>query len=99
MRIDPSTINKVQGQGSPGIQGLSGVISVSEAFTLPIGRAEITVVLSSVDPLADGQFLYGILPGNITAKIRRAGTQYYLRSLFGQSALAQIRLFWRSLLM
>jgi hypothetical protein len=72
-----------QSQGLTGPAGSAGVITIGDAFVLLPNVVESPVTLvSTTEILADGQFLYGTLPGNVAAKIRRSGAQYYLKSLF-----------------
>jgi hypothetical protein len=84
MPFQSSIVVKSQSAGPPGPIGVSGIIPLTNSFTLPInaGDVAVTPAANSVDSLLDGQFYYGLLPGNIVVKISRAGAQYSLKSLF-----------------
>jgi hydroxyethylthiazole kinase-like sugar kinase family protein len=80
----------VEGQafGPSGPAGSAGVITIGPSFTLPADAVETSITLNSaINVLETGQFLYGVLPGNIIAKIRRSGSQYFIKSLFKNTDL------------
>ena len=75
-------------QGPPGPPGTIGSYVISAAFQIPVDSSEVGIVpASTVVTLQDGQFLYGILPNNVLAKLRRSGSTYYLSALFNQAAV------------
>jgi hypothetical protein len=87
MPFQSDIVVKSQSQGPPGSIGVSGIISLTNSFTLPANAAEVSVTpaSNSIDSLLDGQSYYGLLPGttaNVAVKIRKTGTQYFLKSLF-----------------
>jgi hypothetical protein len=72
-----------QSQGIPGPAGSTGVVTAGASFTLPANAVETIFTLSStITVLEDGQTLYGVLPSAIPAKLRRDGSQYFIKSLF-----------------
>jgi hypothetical protein len=74
-----------QSQGLTGPAGTTGIVTAGAAFTLPAAALETAFTLNStLNVLEDGQALYGMLPEGVTAKVRRGGNQYFIRSLFRQ---------------
>ncbi len=84
MPFQSSIVVKSQSAGPPGPIGVSGIIPLTNSFTLPInaGDVAVTPASNSADAVLDGQSYYGLLPGNIVVKISRTGAQYSLKSLF-----------------
>jgi hypothetical protein len=78
-----------QAQGIPGPQGVAGIITIGAGFALPANALESIVTLNSTtDVLADGQSIYGVLPENIPVRLRRSGSQYFVKSLFKRDVVS-----------